>query len=213
MQESEFITLWRSYGQKLEENLILNRQNAYAITLIKIKSLVGSMVPMKIFVIVLGSIWAAFLSIVLYHTYAYASPIFWFSIAIHVVLLAVVIVINIYQVVLIYQTDLGEALLKTQYRLAYLKSTTLLIYRLMFLHAPIWTTFSIQQKMFEHPTWLAAQVMVTLVFLIVSLWLFSNIKYENHNKKWFKLIFSGKDWDPVMKSLEMLKQVEGYSSL
>ena len=212
MQESELIALWRSYNQKLEENLVLNRQNASAITLIKIKSLVSSMVPMKIFVIATGSLWVTFLSAVLYRTFDYASPFFWFSIATHVILLAFVIGLYVYQVALIYQTDLGEALLKTQYRLAYLKSSTLWIYKLMFLHAPVWTTFSIQKKMFEHPVWLTVQIITTLVFLVLALWLFFNIKYENRGKKWFKLIFRGKDWDPVIRSMEMLKEIEGYSN-
>ncbi|GAB3279592.1 hypothetical protein GCM10027347_54450 [Larkinella harenae] len=212
MQESDLIALWRSYDQKLEENLVLNRQNAAAITLIKIKSLVGAMAPLKIFTIIAGIIWLTFLSVVLYRTYAYASPFFWFSIAIHVVLLTIVIGIYVYQVVLIFQTDLSEALVKTQHRLASLKSSTLLISRLMFLHAPVWTTFSIQENMVEHPTWLISQGAVTLVFSGIALWLFFNITYENRQKRWFRFIFNGKEWDPVIKSMEMLKEIEGYST-
>ncbi|SKB70332.1 hypothetical protein [Dyadobacter psychrophilus] len=210
MQESELIALWQSYNQKLEENLVLNRQNASAITLIKVKSLISSMVPMKIFVIITTSIWVTFLVIVLYRTFAYASPFFWFSIATHAILVTVVIAIYVYQVVLIYQTDLNEALLKTQYRLASLKSSTLWIYKLMFLHAPVWTTFTIQQRMFSNPAWLTAQIIVSLVFLTIALWLFVNIKYENRGKKWFRMIFNGRDWDPMIKSFEMLRQIKGY---
>ncbi|KAA6437087.1 hypothetical protein FEM33_20445 [Dyadobacter flavalbus] len=168
------------------------------------------MAPIKILVIIGSLLWVTFLGIVLYNTYAYASPFFWFSIATHAVTLTIVTGIYIYQVILIYQTDLSEALLKTQYRLAYLKSSTLWIYKLMFLHAPVWTTFSIQQKMFSNPAWLTAQVIVTFIFLAVAFWLFCNIKYENRNKKWFQFIFSGKDWYFVIKSIEMLKQVKGY---
>ncbi len=153
MQESELIELWRSYDRKLEENLILNRQNAQAITLIKIKSVVSSMAPIKIFVIVGSTIWLSFVGVVLYRAYVNVSPFFWYSIAIHAIILAFVIGVYIYQLVLIYQTDLGEALFDTQRRLARLKSSTLLIARLMFLHTPIWTTFSIPERIFEHPVW------------------------------------------------------------
>ena len=210
MQESELIALWRSYDQKLEENLTLNRQNAAAITLIKIKSLLRTMAPMKIFVTVTGILWISFLCVVLYQTYSFASPFFWYSILTHVVLLAVVIGIYILQIILIFQTDLSEALMETQRRLASLKGSTLLVSRLMFLHAPVWTTFSIQERMFEHPVWLTLQVATTILFLITALWLFFNIKYENRDKKWFKMIFNGKEWDPVMRSIEMLREIEGY---
>ncbi|MFD1140944.1 hypothetical protein ACFQ4C_07485 [Larkinella insperata] len=212
MQDAELIALWRSYDQKLEENLRMNRRNAVAITLIKVKSLVGSMVPMKTFIIITSSLWIGFLSVVLYRTYSYASPFFWYSIAIHTVLLAVVIGIYGYQVVLIYQTDLSEALVTTQHRLASLQSSTLLIARLMFLHAPVWATFSIQERMFSSPPWLMVQGLVVFAFVAAALWLFVNITYENRHKKWFQFIFRGKDWDPVIKSLEMLEEIEKYSS-
>lgn len=212
MQESELIELWRSYDRKLEENLTLNRQNAAAITLIKIKSVVGSMAPLKIFLIIASILWLSFLGVVLYRTYAYASPFFWYSIAVHAIILAFVTGVYIYQVVLIYQTDLSEALFNTQHRLAQLKSSTLLIAKLMFLHAPIWTTFSIQERMFENPGWLAVQILVAVIFTVVALWLFFNIKYENRHKKWFRFIFHGNQWDPVIKSIEMLREIERYKA-
>lgn len=212
MQESELIDLWRSYDRKLEENLTLNRQNAAAITLIKIKSMVGSMVPMKIFMIIVSLLWLSFLCLVLDRTYNYASPFFWYSIAIHAVIVTFVTGVQIYQLVLIYQTDLSEALFTTQDRLARLKGSTLLTTRLMFLHAPIWTTFSIPQRMFEDPVWSAVQIFVTITFVGAALWLFFNIKYENREKKWFKFILRGNQWEPVVKSIEMLREIERYKS-
>ena len=212
MQESELIELWRSYDRKLEENLILNRRNAEAITLIKIRSVVSSMAPMKIFLIIASTLWLSFIGSVLYRTYADVSPFFWYSMAIHAIILAFVIGVYIYQLVLIYQTDLSEALFNTQRRLARLKSSTLLIARLMFLHAPIWTTFSIPERIFENPGWMIIQIFVTVIFVIVALWFFFNIKYENRNKRWFAFIFRGNQWDPVIKSFEMLREIERYET-
>ncbi|SEJ36249.1 hypothetical protein SAMN05216327_10939 [Dyadobacter sp. SG02] len=212
MQESELIELWRSYDRKLEENLVLNRQNAAAITLIKIKSIVGSMIPMKIFLIVVSLLWLSLLCLVLYRTYDYATPFFWYSIAIHVVIFAFVTGVHIYQLVLIYQTDLSEALFTTQDRLARLKGSTLLVTRLMFLHAPIWTTFSIPQRMFENPVWSTVQILITIIFVVAALWLFFNTRYENREKKWFKFILRGNQWEPVVKSIEMLREIEQYKT-
>ena len=33
---------------------------------------------------------------------------------------------------------------------------------------------------------------------------------ENMEKKWFRLIFSGKEWTPVIKSMELLKEIKEY---
>ena len=66
--------------------------------------------------------------------------------------------------------------------------------------------------MFLAENWLlwVLQAIVTISFVYLALWLFFNIKYENRNKKWFKLIFRGKEWQPVLQSMELLNQIEQY---
>jgi hypothetical protein len=56
------------------------------------------------------------------------------------------------------------------------------------------------------------QILVTLSFTFIAVWLFLNIKYENRDKKWFRLIFNGKEWSPVIKSMELLNQLYEYDS-
>lgn len=210
MEDLELIALWKSYDQKLEENLRLNRRNAEAITIMKIKSLVRSMAPYKIFVLITGILWIIFLGGVLYHTYSFASAFFLGSISIHVVMLAIVLGIYFKQLVFIFQTDITEPLFDTQRRLAWLKSSTLLISRLMFVHIPVWMTFCISEQMMRTPFWLTVHMGLTFIFIVAAIWLFLNIKYENRDKKWFKLIFNGKEWEPVMKSAELLREIEDY---
>ena len=52
----------------------------------------------------------------------------------------------------------------------------------------------------------------TITFAFVAIWLFVNIRYENKDKKWFKLIFNGKEWTPLIKSMELLEQIEEYAA-
>ena len=56
------------------------------------------------------------------------------------------------------------------------------------------------------------QLVVTLSFTYAAVWLFFNIKYENRYKKWFRLIFNGKEWSPLMQSMELLRQAEEYKT-
>lgn len=59
--------------------------------------------------------------------------------------------------------------------------------------------------------WLyAIQFIVTVSFVVISVWLFFNIKYENRDKKWFQLIISGIEWNPVIKSMELYREVEEF---
>ena len=49
---------------------------------------------------------------------------------------------------------------------------------------------------------------VTLSFVYAAIWLFFKVRYGNRHKKWFRLIFNGKEWTPVIKSMEVLNQAD-----
>lgn len=56
------------------------------------------------------------------------------------------------------------------------------------------------------------QTLVTIFFTFTALWLFFNIKIENRDKKWFRLIFEGNKWTPLMRAIELSKQIEEYKT-
>jgi hypothetical protein len=96
--------------------------------------------------------------------------------------------------------------------LSKLKISTLWVTRILFLQLPVWTTFWWNETMLLD--WGILQwvftMFFTISFTVIVIWLFFNIKYENRNKKWFQLIFRGKEWTPLMNSIELLDQVEFY---
>ncbi|MFM7428808.1 MAG: hypothetical protein ACKO1F_02800 [Flammeovirgaceae bacterium] len=52
--------------------------------------------------------------------------------------------------------------------------------------------------------------MKSIIFTVVAVWLFFNIKYENKDKKWFRLLFGGTEWTPIIKSLEFANDLEVF---
>jgi len=52
----------------------------------------------------------------------------------------------------------------------------------------------------------------TVLFTFLAVWLFFNIKYENRDKKWFQLIFNGKEWTPLMESMALLEKIEEFKA-
>ena len=212
MEDQEMITLWRSYNQKLDQILTLNQKNAQDITRLKIQSLLGSMRPIKIFTIVVGVLWVSFVDILIVNLFFVAGPFFIISAIIQVLLSKIAIGIYLYHLILIGKADISEAVVSTQEKLARLKSSTILTTRLLFLQLPVWTTFYWNRSMLENGNLglFILQIAITLLFTFLSVWLFRNIRYENHNKKWFRLIFRGKDWDPVIRSMEMLDNISEF---
>lgn len=213
MQETEILNLWKIYNKKLEENLVLNKKNTEDITRIKVKSFLSSMKPIKLFTILVGIMWVVFVDVIIFSHLQDANLFFLLSAGIQVVLTKAAIVIYFYQLILIHRVDISEPVVATQLRLARLKSTTLWVARLLFLQLPVWTTFYWNQSMLENGnlTLYIIQAITTLVFSYLAVWLFVNIRYENKNQKWFRLIFDGKEWTPVIKSMELLNQLDEYS--
>jgi len=210
MEENQLLALWESYDRKLSQNLVLNRQNAEDITKFKVKSLLSGMQPIKIFAILVGIIWVGFLDLIVINVWAYASPMFLISIGFHILLTKLSIGVYLYQLVLINLVDINEPILSTQEKIAKLKSSTIWITRLLFLQLPAWTVFYWTKDLFQnlHVFQISIMVGVALGMAYLGIWLFKNIRFENRDKKWFKFLLSGKEWDPMMKSADLLQQIE-----
>lgn len=212
MDDVEILNLWKSYDKRLQESLVLSRKNTEEITRMKVQSFLASMRPRKQFTLLVGIVWVALIDLLIVKGFFIASPFFLISMGIQVLLTKVAIVVYLYQLILLRQTDISEPVLATQERIARLQSSTLWVTRLLFLQTPVWTTFFLSEKMFmTSNVWLILlPVVITAIFTYAAVWLFLNIKYENRHKKWFRLIFSGKEWDPMLKSLELLDQIGEY---
>jgi hypothetical protein len=213
MEERDILALWKSYDQKLEENLLLNRKNTADITGMKVQSLLASMKPIKIFTLIVGVLWVLFVDTLIINLFYIASPFFLISAGIQVLLTKLAIGIYLYQLVLIHQVDVSEPIVATQSKLTRLQSSTLWVARLLFLQLPVWTTFYWNKSMLENGNIFLyiIQIVVTLAFTFLAVWLFWNIRYENRDKKWFRLIFDGSEWTPVIKSMELYREIEAFN--
>ncbi len=218
MNELELKKLWQGTNEKLERSMAINKKNTDEITRMKVHSMVGSMKPIKIFTLLMGMLWVGIgviaLSSIYFHSYMEANKFFLFSASVQVGLTAMSLFVYLYQLILIYKVDISDSIIKTQEKLASLKISSLWVTRILFLQLPVWTTFWWNETMLED--WSIFQWAIILLFTIsftfIALWLFFNIKYENRNKQWFQFIFNGKEWTPLMKSMELLGQVENYKN-
>ena len=212
MEDAALINLWKSYDKKLEEVLTINKKHTEEITQMKIQTFLSSMKPLKIFAIVVGILWVGFVDVLILNLFSVASHFFLISAGIQVILTKVAIGIYLYQLVLMQQVDTNQPVVATQHKLAQLKSSTLWVARLLFLQLPVWTTFFWSEGIFtsDNLPFLVINGAITLLFTYVAFWLFFNIKFENRDKKWFRLIFNGKEWTPVIKSMELLREIEDY---
>ena len=218
MNELEIKKLWKNTNDKLEKSFVIDEKNTQEITHMKVYSLLGSMKPIKLFALLVGVLWVgiggiALISIYL-NSFSEANKFFLFSATIQVGLTAISLYVYIYQLITIYQIDITEPIIRTQEKLSSLKISTLWVTRLLFLQLPVWTTFWWNETMLTD--WGILQWIMTLLFTlsftVIAIWLFFNIKYDNRNRKWFQFIFSGKEWTPLMKSMELLDKIKEFKT-
>ena len=216
MEHTEVLNLWKMYDDKVEQALSLNKKNTQEILRIKTKSVLSEMKPIKIFTLFVGIIWVLFGGIIVTNLFVYAydkvSLFFLYSAAAQLLLTAVAIGIYIYQLIMISNVNISESVVTAQKKLSYLKGSTLWSAKILLLQLPFWTTFYLSKEMIVsgNIAYILVNGFFTLLFTYWAVWLFANIKYSNRDKKWFKMIFEGKEWTPIINSIEFYKEIEQY---
>lgn len=217
MEEIDIKQLWQQQQQQMSQILVLNQQNTRAVSRLQVQTLLTSMRPAKLLAVGVGILWVLVLDGVLFSLfrsrYADISPFFLYSALLQSLLTKLAIGVYLYQLMLIQQVDVSEPIVATQARLAQLRTSTLWVTRLLILQLPLWTTFYWNETMLENGSgWLVFQGIITILFTVAAGWLFVNIRYENRHKRWFKLLFSGSEWTPILKSMRLIEQLEDYRS-
>ncbi|HMQ06890.1 MAG TPA: hypothetical protein PKC30_06280 [Saprospiraceae bacterium] len=216
MNDKDLKFLWQTTHDQWEKSLIINKKNMEEITRLKARNFLSSMKPVKIFTLISGILWVGILGIIIFHLFINAydriSLFFLYSASFQVLLTSIAVVMYMVQLDLIYTTDFSGSVLDIQKKLLKLQSSSLNVARILFLQLPAWTTFYWNDTMLASGNiffWIL-QGLITLSAIYGAFWLFSNIKYENRNKKWFQWIFSGNEWLPIIQALEHIKQIEEY---
>lgn len=218
MEPEAILNLWKAQDSKVEQLLSLNKRNTQELLRLKTKSVLSGMKPIKIFTLAVGILWVLLGSIILSYLFRYAydevSLFFLYSAAAQLLLTAIAVFIYGYQLIMIHQVDISDTVMVTQKKLAYLKASTLWSAKVLFLQLPLWTTFYLSKEAISsgNMPYLLINGMITALFTYAAFWLFLNVNYKNKDKKWFKLLFNGREWTPVIRSIEFYKEMELYEN-
>jgi len=216
MNDQDLKSLWQSTQVKMDQHGQIAKENQLAIRQLQISHFLHTMKPLKIFTLLMGILWVGIggkvvLNIFI-HAFDQANLFFLFSALIQIALTAIAIAVYIYQLILIYRIDISEPVLATQKKVARLRSSTLWVTKILFLQLPVWTTFYWNESMFDTSNlflW-CIQGMITTIFTVAAVWLFINIRFVNRDKFWFRWIFNGNEWDPILRAMELLHQINQY---
>lgn len=209
MNITELTELWQNQQVHLQQSMEMNKVLAKEVQTLKLQQLFSSMRPIKIFTLVVGLLWVVFVDSILVATYGIASPYFFWSALLQSAITKVAIGVYLYQLILLYQTDVSHAVSAVQQRIAHLTLSTFWVSRILFLQLPLWTTFWWTESFINEISPLAKSLLFSTVILFaaVALGLFINIRIKNREKPWFRWIFRGREWDPLVKAQEVLEEL------
>lgn len=212
MDNLEIINLWKQYDERLEKTLSLNHKLIAELQQQKAKKALKPARNYKLIAILGGIVYAAMIIYFLYYTKPITSVFLKASVLIHLVVTVIAIGMYVYQVVLIGQIDCSENIIQMQQKLAKLKTSTVKVIAICCLQMPVFATWNITFKLiYEKPLnfWFI-QMPIVALFTFAGFWLFRNVSLKNMDKKWFKVMFYGAEWNAILKSGKFLREIEHF---
>jgi hypothetical protein len=212
MEKDELLALWRSAPDELAATAALSRHTAAELTQLKVAATLSTLKPLKWFGAAAALVWVILVDALLYRYWTQASGFFLVSAGVQVLLTKLALGLYLYQLALISRVDASAPVVEAQARLARLQASTLWVARLSFLQLPCWTTFYWSAALLRQapPLLLGLQLLVTGLFAAAAVWLFLNINARNRHQRWFRLLFGGREWAPILDALQLLEQLDEY---
>ncbi len=212
MENIEIINLWKQYDEKLEKSLSLNQKIIAELQQQKAKSALRPARNYKYVAVFVGMIYSALIAYFWYHLYPIATIFMNISIGIHLIITIIATLMYARQLVLINQIDCSENIIQIQQKMVVLQNSTLRVIGICFLQLPVFATWNINfELIYERPWafWLI-QMPIVAIFTYYGIWFYKNIKIENINKRWFRMMFWGSEWKSILKSGQFLKEIETF---
>src|ERR1700733_7936294 len=219
MEDIKLEEMWKAYSQEMANSKILNMQSWTLniktfeyLQMHKAQSKLRSLSNLKKWAVLLGVLWVLFLGILVYGN-PFKNVFFSISVTMIMVFSILAIAVLIKHIVLINQINYTDSIIEAQKKLPEWQASKIHIVCILWLQMPFYTTF------FWSRQWIASDIKfwlipfpITLLFVALSIWLYRNISYRNVDKRWFRILFGGPEWTPVIKAINYLKEIEDFKN-
>ncbi|MBK7558953.1 MAG: hypothetical protein IPI54_12105 [Chitinophagaceae bacterium] len=162
--------------------------------------------------VILGILWSLILGMLIYGNQLQNM---YFTVSACMIMLITILAVALYikHIVLIKELDYSQSITETQKKLSKLQASTFNS-RFIWLQTPFYTTWFWSTGMIvgnRIAFWLIA-VPITLLFTLLTIWLYRNLTPANMHKKWVKaLIKNDPEHISVMQAQNFLKEIEDFN--
>ncbi len=212
MENTELQMIWKSYDQKLENVLAINKEMALHLSRQKLNKQIGKLYRPKWTAIIIGVPYTLLLmSVVITATLAKAYLVA-LGFGVITLIMTVLIALYVYQVYLISRIRGDEEVLSTQYQLSRLKISSFRSLNLAVFQLPFWSVCWISIDALKESPFLygGVNLLIFMALCFLSYWIYNKMNYKNEKSKLRDFFLSGNEWQPILKSAEILEQIKGY---
>ena len=212
MENIELQSIWKAYDQKMERMLAINQDLAINLTRQKLKKQMRRLYLPKWTAIVIGVPYTLLLMAVT--TIAVIAEGYLVAIGFGAIalIMATMLVSYGYQLYLISQVRNNEDVLSTQEQLSKLRISSFKSLKLAVFQLPFWSVCWISiDGLKESPlVYGGINLLIFSVFTFLAYWLYQKMSYKHEKSKVRDFFLSGREWEPIVKSAEILEQIKEY---
>ncbi|MFT3946702.1 MAG: hypothetical protein QM763_06980 [Agriterribacter sp.] len=210
MEHTDILALWKSQNAKLDEAISINKKLLKENLANKAKSALGGLKAIRWAGIIFGLLWCAAIAFVLIVSWTYSNWFFKSAFIIHIVVSLIAVGLYMYHLVLLNNFDNSQTVVSAQRALVELKFSNLKTLGILWLQLPVFSIwFMTNDWMHNSPgTFWLIQVPIVLIQLFIGIWLYRNLNYRNHQKKWFKWFVSKGEFGKINKANSFLLEIE-----
>src|SRR5450631_2272548 len=179
MTTDEFQEIWKTYDMKLEKSLQLNLRLLKDMQTQKARSVLRSLIVVRVLTIVIGAIYGVLLCLALW--YVWSQPVMAISFGAFILCTGLAIIESIKDVSVIRQISYADNIVDTQEKLAGMQSSIIRTLRVSWLQLPFWSTFFVSNALIKNggAQFLLIEIPIVLFFTIAAIFLYRNITVEN----------------------------------
>lgn len=210
MENTDILALWKSQNAKLDEVISINKKLLRESLTSKAKSALGGSKTVRWVGIIWGVLWCAAITFILIVSWQYTNWFFKSAFVIHIAVSLIAVGLYIYHLTLLNNFDNSRTIVSAQRELVELKLSNLRTLGILWLQLPVFSMWYMSDEwMHDSPdTFWLIQVPLVLIQLFIGIWLYKNLDYKNHRKKWFRWFVSKGEFGKINKANAFLLEIE-----
>jgi len=212
MENIELQNIWKSFDRKLESMLAINKDVAINLSRQKLNKQMSRLNRPKWTAIIVGVPYT--LLLIAITTIAFIAKAYFVSIGFGAIalIMTIIIVFYLYQLYLISRIKIDEEVLSTQHLLSKLRISSLRSLNLAIFQLPFWSIswISINGLKDSPLVYGGVNLLIFLILSYLAYWIYQKLSYKNGESKIRDFFLSGSEWEPILKSTEILEQIKEY---